>query len=199
MRAWAYFNAVRIYGKIPYIHESLSTIEEINSYVSSSGTYTDSIHIEYSTDGYYNDTTYNKDIELEKKYYDLDLVVDVFTNELENKIKAVGVNHYIENNDISWEVTIWNEYARHALLGHMYLTQGDLVKANQHFSEIIYNSTENLRYQLDNSFAFYDWRNIFDNIDNKEHIYTIWFNKSNFQQNEFQSFFENWTPHKYVP
>ncbi len=198
MRAWAYFNAVRIYGKIPFIHESLTTMDEIQQYISSSGTYVDSIYIEYSTDGYYNDTTYNKPIELEKNYYDLDLVIDVFTNQLENKIKAVGVNHYIENNDISWEVTIWNTYAMHALLGHMYLTQGDLLKAENHFSKIIYNSTENNRYQLDNSFAYMEWRNIFDNIDNREHIYTIWFNKSNFQQNEFQSMFENWSPHHYM-
>jgi hypothetical protein len=198
MRAWAYFNAVRIYGKVPYIHESLTTIDEINSYISSSGTYTDSIYIEFSTDGFYNDTTYNRPVELEKNYYDLDLVIDVFTNELENKVKAVGVNHYIENKDISWEVTIWNEYAKHALLGHMYLTQGDLFMANEHFSRVMYNTTENNRYQLDNSFAFFNWRSIFDNIDNREHIYTIWFNKSNFQQNEFQSLFENWAPHNYM-
>jgi hypothetical protein len=29
MRAWAYFNAVKIYGKVPYIHESLVTLDEI--------------------------------------------------------------------------------------------------------------------------------------------------------------------------
>ncbi|MFW5877927.1 MAG: RagB/SusD family nutrient uptake outer membrane protein [bacterium] len=198
MRAWAYFNAVRIYGKVPFIHESLTTMDEIRSYIASSGTYTDSIYIEFSTDGYYNDTTYNKPVELEKNYYDLDLVIDVFTNQLETKVKAVGVNHYIENNDVSWEVTIWNDYAMNALLGHMYLTQGDLLKAEKHFTEIMYNTSENNRYELDNSFAYMEWRNIFDNIDSREHIYTIWFNKSNFQQNEFQSMFENWAPHNYM-
>src|SRR5690606_20517871 len=35
MRAWAYFNAVRIYGKIPFIHESLTTIDEVEDYLES--------------------------------------------------------------------------------------------------------------------------------------------------------------------
>ena len=45
MRAWAYFNAVRIYGKVPFIHESLATIEEIEEYINSPGTYIDSVYI----------------------------------------------------------------------------------------------------------------------------------------------------------
>ena len=60
MRAWAYFNAVRIYGKVPYIHESLVTYEEIEQFVNSSGTYTDSVYISFSRDGYYNDTILNQ-------------------------------------------------------------------------------------------------------------------------------------------
>ncbi|HER08228.1 MAG TPA: RagB/SusD family nutrient uptake outer membrane protein [Bacteroides sp.] len=197
MRAWTYFNAVRIYGKVPYIHESLATYDEIKDYVNSSGTYTDSIYIDFAKDGYYNDTIENKPIELEKQYYDLEMVVDRFTYEMEH-LKAVGVNHYVENNDISWEVTIWSEWARHALLGHMYLTQGDLVRAAEHFEQIIYNTTENYRYQLDNSFSSMGWRNIFTSVDSREHIYTIWFNKADFQQNQFQQFFEPWTPHQYM-
>ncbi len=198
MRAWAYFNAVRIYGKVPFIHESLATYDEIEQYVNSSGTYIDSVYISFSRDGYYNDTILNKPIELEKQYYDLEMVVDVFSNQLENDVKAVGVNHYIDNNDISWEVTIWNEWARHALLGQMYLTQGDLVKAADHYEAIMYNASENRRYHLDNSFGMSNWHNIFTNIDSREHIYTIWFNKTNFQQNQFQSFFETWSPHNYM-
>lgn len=198
MRAWAYFNAVRIYGKVPFIHESLVTYEEIEAYVNSSGTYTDSVYISFAKDGYYNDTTLNHPIELEKQYYDLPLVIDHFARQLETEVKAVGVNHYIDNNDISWEVTIWNNWAMHALLGQMYLTQGDLVQAADHFEQIIYNATENNRYQLDNSFGSGSWRNIFTNIDSREHIYTLWFNKANFQQNQFQSFFEPWPPHKYM-
>lgn len=198
MRAWAYFNGVRIYGKIPFIHESLVTYDEIQNYVNSSGTYTDSVYINFSKDGYYNDTLYNHPIELEKKYFDTQMVIDYFTNQLEEEVKAVGVNHHVENNDISWEVTIWSPWSMHALLGQMYLTEGDLAQAAYHFEEIIYNSTDNLRYQLDNSFAHGGWRNIFTSIDSREHIFTLWFNKANFQQNQFQNFFEPWPPHNYM-
>jgi hypothetical protein len=198
MRAWAYFNAVRIYGKVPYIHESLVTIEEINGYIDSPGSWVDSVYIGFSRDGYYNDTIYNHPVTLEKKMFDLDLIIEVFAKQLETEIKAVGVNHYINNNDETWEVTIWNTYALHALLGQMYLTQGDYTKAIGHFNQIVYNETDNYRYQIDGSFSATNWRSIFANIDAREHIYTIWFDKSYFQQNEFQSFFEPWPPHTYM-
>lgn len=198
MRAWAYFNAVRIYGKVPFIPESLTTIDEVNNFVNSSGTYIDSVHIVYGVDGYKNDTTYNVPIKLEKQYFDQDLVIDYFTNDLEKNVKAVGVNHYIDNNDQSWEVTIWNPYAMHTLLGLMYLTDGDLAMAVKHFEKIVYLNSDNYRYQLDKTFSGGNWRNIFNNIDPKEHIFTMWFNKSYFQQNDFQSFFEPREPHKYM-
>ena len=198
MRAWAYFHAVRIYGKVPFIHESLTTMEEIDQFIESTGTYTDSVHIVFGRDGYQNDTTYNQPIELEKQYFNLDLVLDYFINQLENEVKAVGVNHYIDNNDNTWELTVWNDFALHSFLGHMYLTQGDYASAKKHFSEIMFLNTENLRYRLDNSFANNNWINIFNNIDNREHIFTIWFNKANFQQNQFQSFFEPFGPHNYM-
>lgn len=198
MRAWAYFTGVRIYGKMPYIHESLATYEEIDAFVNSPGSYVDSVYISYSRDGYYNDTVYNQPVELEKQFMDEDMVIDYYTDQLENEVKAVGVNHYMENDDISWEITIWSEWSMNALLGHMYLTRGDLSKAAWYFEEIIYNSTENLRYQLDNAFAYGNWGNIFTGIDGREHIYTIWFNKANFQQNQFQNFFEAWAPHSYM-
>lgn len=204
MRAWTYFTAVRIYGRIPFIHESLTTIDEIENYISSPGTYIDSVHITFGADGYNNDTLNNVTLELEKKYFDTDLIIDYFTSELETRIKevegikAVGVNHYINNNDISWEITIWNPWAYHALLGTMYLEQGDFVKAERNFNRIIYNNTENLRYQLDQSFSYGNWANIFTGIDGREHIFTLWFNKGNYQQNEFQSFFEPLQMHKYM-
>lgn len=198
MRAWTYFNAVRIYGKVPYIHESLTTLEEIEEYVNSPGTYVDSVHIVFGRDGYANDTTYNYSIELEKMLYDLDMVIDVFTNQLENSIKAVGVIHYIDNNDYTWEVTIWNTWAMHALLGLMYLTEGDYSKAESHFYIIMHNTSDNNRYQLTGDFGYGNWREIFRNIDLREHIYTIWFDKANQQQNDFQSLFELWGPHNYM-
>lgn len=198
MRAWAYFYAVRIYGKVPFIHESLTTIDEINNYIESTGTYIDSVDIQFSIDGYYNDTTYNTSIQLEKQYFDLDLVIDYFTNELETKVKAVGVNHAIENNDRTWEVSIWNTHAMNALLGQMYLTQGDLAKSVKYFEKIMRLPSEDYRYQLDQSFSNSSWRNIFTGMDPKEHIYTIWFNKNNFQQHNLQKFFDIREPNNFM-
>lgn len=198
MRAWAYFNAVRIYGKVPYIPESLTTIEEVEAFISTPGTYVDSVHIVYGRDGYENDTTYNVSIQLEKQYYNTEMVIDKFTNQLEKEVKSVGVNHFIDNYDQTWEVTIWNRYAMHTLLGIMYLTDGDLAKAASNFEKVIYFPSENLRYQIDNSFSNYNWRNIFGNIDIREHIFTLWFNKAYFQQNKLQEYFEPREPHKYM-
>ncbi len=198
MRAWAYFNAVQIYGKVPFIYESLTTIDEVNNFINSSGTYIDSVDIKFGLDGYNNDTTYNTPIELEKHYFDQDLVIDYFTNELEHKVKAVGVNHYIDNNDQTWEVSIWNTYAWHTLLGIMYLTEGDLTQAATHFEKITYAQSDNYRYQLDKSFSFDSWKNIFTGIDIKEHIFTLSFDKSYLQQNHLQTIFDSRPPHKYM-
>jgi starch-binding outer membrane protein, SusD/RagB family len=205
MRAWAYFNAARIYGKIPVIHESLTSVGEIEEYLNSSSTYVDKIHIVYGRDGYYNDTTFNKPIVLEKQFYDLNLVISIFSKQLEEEVKidrdgniAVGVNHYIDNNDKSWEVTVWNPFAWHALLGQMYLTSGDLAKSAFHFNKIALTVSDNYRYQLDQSFAYSQWQNIFTGIDSREHIFTLWFNKANQQQNDFQRLFESFEPHDYM-
>jgi len=198
MRAWAYFNAVRIYGKVPVIHESLTSVGEIEDYLNSSSTYIDKVNIVFGKDGFYNDTTYNKSITLEKQYYDLDMVIRVFTKQLEDEIKAVGVNHYIDNNDKSWEITVWNTFAWHALLGQMYLTQGDFTKSANHLNAIAFTTSDNYRYQLDQSFAYNSWRNIFTGIDSREHIYTLWFNKANQQQNDFQRLFEPFEPHDFM-
>ncbi len=198
MRAWAYFNAVRIYGKVPFIHESLTTIEETEAFLNSSGTYIDSMHVIFRPDGYTNDTIYNKPIALEKIYYNDTIVIDYFTRELETRVKAVGVNHAIDNNDLTWEVTIWNEHAKNALLGIMYLTYGDLVKAANYFERIVYFSSANRRYHLDATFSMGNWRNILTNIDVREHILTVWFNKNNLQTNDFQMIFESRPPNKYM-
>lgn len=198
MRAWAYFNAVRIYGKVPFIHESLTSVDEIEAYINSPHTYIDSVHIVFGRDGWANDTIYNKPIELEKKYFDKRMVVDYFTNELKTKVKAVGVNHAIDNQDATWEVSIWNPHAMNTLLGLMYLTDGDLANATHHFEQVIYVPSDNYRYQLDNTFANQNWRNIFGNISPQEHIYTLWYNKGHQQQNNFQRLFDARDPHQYM-
>jgi hypothetical protein len=59
-------------------------------------------------------------------------------------------------------------------------------------------NSEDFRYQLDRSFSNFRWRNIFNSIDQREHIYTLWFSKSNTQQNNFQRLFESRPPHDYM-
>jgi starch-binding outer membrane protein, SusD/RagB family len=201
MRAWAYFNAVRIYGKVPYIPSSLVTMDEVNNFINSPGTYVDSVYIDFGLDGYHNDTINNHSVTLNKQLLDQDMVINMFTKELETKVKAVGVIHYIENLDYTWETTIWSTWGWHALLGQMYLYQGNLGNAVGHFEEIVKNaktSNNQARYQLDNSFQNGMWASIFGNVDNDEHIFTLWFDKDNFQQNDFQNLFEPWAPHKYM-
>jgi len=199
MRAWAYFNAALIYGKVPYIPESLVTPEEVYDFINSTGTYIDSVFIEYGIDGYHNaDTVLNKPVTLEKQLMGLDVVLDMFIGQLENNVKAVGVNHHMENDDITWEVTIWNSWAWHTLLGKLYMYQGDLARAVFHFEKIIYNSTGDLRYQLDGTFSFDNWKGIFSSIDYREHILTMWFNKSYYQKNALQDLFETRAPHDYM-
>jgi starch-binding outer membrane protein, SusD/RagB family len=198
MRAWAYFDAVRIYGQVPYIPETLTSIEAIQKFVNSPGTYIDSVYINYSIDGYHNDTIYNHPVTLQKQLFDQDMVCDFFTNQLEKEVKAVGVNHYINNNDPTWEVTVWSTWSMNSLLGLMSLTRGNLAKAHDYFALVINNSTTNYRYQIDNSFATGNWYNIFTAIDVREHIYTIWYNKANQEQNQFQNYFEPFAPHQYM-
>jgi len=198
IRAWAYFNAVRIYGKVPVIHESLTSVGEIEAYLNSSSTYIDNVHIVFGQDGFKNDTTYNQPITLQKQFYDQGMVIKVFSKQLEEEVKAVGVNHYIDNNDKTWEVTVWNTFAWHALLGQMYLTSGDLLKSADHLNAIAFTNSDNYRYQLDKTFSNLNWQNIFTGIDSREHIFTLWFNKANQQQNDFQNLFEKWEPHKFM-
>ena len=203
MRAWAYFNAVRIYGKIPYIWPELTSVDEITEYVNSSREYIDSVNIIYDPGGYYNDTTYNNVVTLERQFLDIDQVIDTFTMELEGEIIAsnVGVIHNKENQDLTWNVTIWNQYAYHSLLGQMYLFQGDYVKAEEHFRPIMYNNdseTSDIKFGLDGKFAFDRWKNIFAGLDGLEHIYTLWFGKSYQQQHSLQTYFSKIAPNQYM-
>ena len=87
MRAWAYFNAVRIYGKVPFIYESLTTMDEVNQYINSPGTYIDSVSITFGIDGYNNDTVYDKPVHLENStQVDIRLarIVEVFYTNIPN-------------------------------------------------------------------------------------------------------------------
>jgi hypothetical protein len=80
----------------------------------------------------------------------------------------------------------------------MYLTSGDYAKSAQHLRAITFTTSTNYRYQLDRTFATGSWTNIFTGIDSREHILTVWFNKANQQQNDFQRLFDHFAPNKYM-
>lgn len=201
MRAWAYFNAVRIYGKVPYIHESLNSVDEIQEYVNSGAEFIDSEFIEFAADGYHNDTIRDTTIVLERKFLNQKAVIDSFTYQLENRIKAVGVDHSINNGDLTWLTTVWNDYARHVLLGKMYLFDGNYVKAIEHFDPILYDyssQTSDIKFGLDSRFANGSWGNIFEGIRPYEHILTLWFGKSYKQSHRIQNMLSVVPPNEYM-
>jgi len=199
MRAWAYFNAVKIYGRIPYIHPSLTTPEELEAYVNSSRIYFDVNETVYNRYGL--DTVIIVDtVALEKIYADMDMVIDTFTTQLPERIKTVGVIHNIENGDLTWDVTVWNNDAYHALMGEMHLYNSNLAEAYNYFYPILFNfdSESSVKYGLDNKFSDSKWHQIFTGIDPDEHILTLQFDKTYQQQHELQSLFSVLPPNKYM-
>ncbi len=203
MRAWAYFNAVKIYKEVPYVWPSLTTVDEISEYVSQNKTVINPMTIIYGQDGYENDTIYGDTVVLERMYLDLPAIVDTFTSQLNDKVKEVGVIHNQINEDPSWDVTIWSRPAMHSLMGLMYLELGNYGMAVKHFDQIMrfqrYNVTEgSIRFALDRKFERSNWQNIFAGIDPDEHIMTLWFNKSYQQQNLLQYLFSNESPNQYM-
>ena len=204
MRAWAYFNAARIYKEVPYIWPELTTAEEISEYVSQSKTVINPVTIIYGPDGYNNDTIYNDTVVLERMYLDLPAIVDTFTTQLQEKVKLVGVLHNLVNGDPTWDVTIWNRFAMYSLLGQMYMEIGNFGMAVQYFDQILrfgdYNEIEGsfIRYGLDRKFSFGNWQNIFTTIDIDEHIMTVWFSKTYQQQNRLQFLFDPEAPNQYM-
>jgi hypothetical protein len=204
MRAWAYFNAVRIFKEVPYVWPSLTTVEEINEYVSQGKTVINPVTIIYGPDGYDNDTIYGDTVILERLYLDLPAIVDTFTHQLNTRVKVVGVLHNLVNEDPSWDASIWNLSGMHSLLGQMYLEIGNFGMAVEHFDRILYYQRfnelvgSNVRFGLDNKFSNASWKTIFSGIDPDEHIMTLWFNKSYQQQNQLQFLFSTQSPNQYM-
>ena len=204
MRAWAYFNAVRIFQTVPYIWPDLTTAQSIEEYVNTGMTVIDTMRVIYAPNGYDNDTVYNDTVRLDRIFLDLHAVVDTFTSQIRQRVKAVGVIHNMVSGDLTWDVTIWNNFAMHCLMGQMYLYEGNLAKAVEHFNPIVhyqkYNDLQGntIRYGLDAKFRNTGWKNIFLGIDIDEHIFTLWFNKSYQQQNDLQLLFSQEPPNRYM-
>ncbi len=201
MRAWAYFNAVRIYGRVPYIGSESLFPSAIIDYVNSPKTIVNPMKVIYGPDGYHNDTIYNDTLFLEKVFLDMHAIVDTFTHQLKTRVKAVGVIHHMDNFDLTWDVTIWNSYAMNCLLGQMYLFVGNYTEAVQHFRPILFNydsETAHIKFGLDSRFQRGSWRNIITSVDIYEHILTLWFNKSFQQQHGLQNLFSGNMPNRYM-
>ena len=181
MRAWAYFNLVRIYGEVPYFPAHLATEEEINEYVLS-------------------------DVSL--TFLDLQEVVDTFSLQLEQNIgeDRVGVNYNSEGiDDPTWSITSWNKWAYYSLMGQMFLFTENYAGALEYFEKIVYNNRDfyylNMKQYdaaghredhrnyrpINNDF----WTGMFSNFDLDEHILAAWFNKERKQQNRLQYFLSN--------
>lgn len=224
MRSWAYFNAARIFDEIPYIPSSLTSMDEVESYVNTSGVYIDSIYVDYSVSGLANDTITDLDAIFDSTYvYDdvkflsqqamvLQCIADI-----EDNVRAVGVDYSYDNGDITWRTTVWNEYAMHTLLGQMAMHIGDYDKAIDNFNEILDYQTnisdEQFRFGLTETFGLQEnsnldlksewvsnWGNIFRGVNSDEHIFTLWFGKSNasWQKNNLQQYFSLRSPNDYA-
>jgi len=201
MRAWAYFNAVRIYGKVPYIYKSITDLDEIEAYINGGAIYYDSLYIDFAPDSWSNDTIRDTTFVLEKTFLDQKAVIDTFTNQLIYDIKATGVNHSITNDDITWQSKVWNENARHVLLGKMFMYDNNFTEAIKQFNYILFNnSSENqyIKFGLDSKFSGSNWQNIFNGIDGNEHILLLQFDKSQKQTHELQKLFSNTPPNWFM-
>lgn len=223
MRSWAYFNAARIFNEIPYVPETLTGIEEINTYVNSEGTYVDSIYVDYNPDGINHDTIRDEQaifdstyVYPDKSFMKQDAMVlrcikDIKKNvryEYDEQFKIsypiVGRNYSEGLNDDTWNTTVWNRYATNALLGQMYLHIGDYASALENFDPILNYKTTDADYQyrfgVTSDYGFDSWKGIFAGVNQLEHIYTLWFGKRNasWQRNNMQYYFSLLQPNTYA-
>ena len=209
MRSWAYFYAARIFNEIPYIPESLNTIEEINDYVNSPGSYTDSVYISYQPNGkdtyIVRDTTF---VFTEKKFLNQDLITRQCIKDIKDKVRVVGVDYSNKDNinDPTWNTTVWNEDALKAFLVQMYMSIDnykdalDILVPN-FLRRTVENTTDvNVKFAIDARFEGTRWSTIFTTIDNYEHIFTLQFQKTQatWQLNNLQYYMSNVLPNRYA-
>jgi len=209
MRSWAYFYAVRIFNEIPYIPETLNSIDEINDYVNSPGEYTDSVYINYAPNGIDTYTVYDTTfVYNEKKFLNQDLMTRQCIKDIEEKVRVVGVDYSNKDqiNDPTWNITVWNEDALKAFLVQMYMHIDNYSDALDILVPTFLRRTvENVndqyvKYAVDDRFEGSRWSNIFTSIDNLEHIFTVQFQKtpSSWQLNNLQYYFSIMPPNVYA-
>ncbi len=210
MRSWAYFYAVRIYNEVPYIPETLTSIDEIVSYVNSAGTYIDSSFIDYSPFGYDNDSlgTDTSFIYTDRNFLDQEFMTRRCLKDL-NKVRAVGVNYSIKDNinDDTWQVTVWNDNAFLAFKVQMYMhinafdDANDILNIKDRLINLNYASTRDnyIQYSLDYQFSGSRWASIFKDLNSGEHLFVLDFDKSasSWQQNSLQYYMSVIPPNVY--
>jgi len=208
MRSWAYFYAVRIFDEIPYIPETLNTIDEINEYVNSPGSYTDSVYINFAPNGIDTDTIFDSTfVFTEKKFLNQDQMTRQCIKDIQEKIRFVGVDYSNRDqiNDVTWNTTVWNEDALNALLVQMYVHIDNYndaldILVPEFLRRTVENVNDNyVKYAIDDRFEGSKWSSIFTSIDNLEHIFTLQFQKtsSSWQLNNLQHYFSIIPPNIY--
>lgn len=209
MRSWAYFYAVRIYNEIPYIPETLNSIEEINEYVNSPGEYTDSVYINYAPNGIdtytVSDTTF---VYTERKFLNQDQMTRRCIKDIKEKVRVVGVDYanMDQINDATWNTTVWNDDALSAFLVQMYMHIDNYNDCLDILEPTFLRRTIDdvddayVQYAIDDRFEGSRWKNIFTSIDEYEHILTLPFLKesSSWQLNNLQRNFSIVAPSVYA-
>jgi hypothetical protein len=209
MRSWAYFYAVRIFNEIPYVPETLNTIDEINDFVNSPGVYTDSIYINYSPNGIDTDTIFDTTfVFTEKKFLNQDQMTRQCIKDIQEKVRYIGVDYSNKDqiNDVTWNTTVWNEDALKAFLVQMYMhidnyTDALDILVPTFLRRSVENVNDNyIKYAIDDRFSGSRWSSIFTSIDNLEHIFTLQFQKtqSSWQLNYLQRYFSIMPPNVYA-
>jgi hypothetical protein len=209
MRSWAYFYAVRIFNEIPYVPETLNTIDEINAFVNSPGEYTDSVYIDYAPNGIDTDTIFDTTyVFTEKKFLNQDQMTRQCIKDIQEKVRFIGVDYSNKDqiNDVTWNTTVWNEDALQAFLVQMYAHIDNYDDALDILVPTFLRRTvENvndvyIKYAVDDRFAGSKWSSIFTSIDNYEHIFTLQFQKtpSSWQLNHLQHYFSIVPPSVYA-
>lgn len=210
MRSWAYFYAVRIYNEIPYIPETLNTIDEVVAYVNSPGeVYIDSIYIDYSPNGLGNDTISDTTfVYTEKKFLDQEVMTRQCLKDLDDKVRAVGVDYANKDdiNDVTWNVSVWTENSFLALKVqmnmHIFNYEDALQILESHFlrREVVNTSDTYVKYAVDGKFQTTNWRRILGSSDDFEQIFVLPFQKSSstWQQNNLQYYMSIIPPNIYA-
>ncbi|HKK61008.1 MAG TPA: RagB/SusD family nutrient uptake outer membrane protein [Bacteroidales bacterium] len=209
MRSWAYFYAVRIYDEIPYIPETLNTIDEINEYVNSPGEYTDSVYIDYTPTGLGVETIYDTTyVYNEKKFLNQDQITRRCIKDIEEMVNYIGVDYSAKDeiDDPTWNITVWNRDALNALLVQMYTHINNYQAAYDILVPVFLRRSiedvddDYIKYAVDDQYSFGNWKKIFSGIAEGEHIFALKFQKvdKTWQLNRLHRYFSIKTPNTYM-